>query len=191
MATPPRPTSDKTAIQLRVTLVDLEPTIWRRLQVPGEVRLSRLHAILQAGMGWEDKHLHSFEIAGQSYETLDEDDDQDDEAIDEDSVILSDLVEAGTVFSYEYDFGDSWNHEIAVESVESVLQALKVAVCPDGQRACPPEDCGGVHGFAGFLEAIGDPDHAEHHDYLNWVGGSFDPARFDLAAINAVLQRVG
>lgn len=105
-------------------------------------------------------------------------------------MILSDLVEAGTSFSYEYDFGDSWNHEIVVESVESVPQALKVAVCLDGQRACPPEDCGGVHGFAGFLEAIGDPDHDEHQDYLDRAGGSYDPANFDLAATNAALQRV-
>jgi hypothetical protein len=175
---------------LRVALVDLEPVIWRRLQVPGEVRLSRLHRILQAAMGWEDYHLHRFEIAGQSYEAIDEDDDVDGEAVDEDSVILSSLVEPGTGFSYEYDFGDSWNHEIVVESVESVPQALKVAVCLDGQRACPPEDCGGVHGFARFLEAIADPDHDEHLDYLNWVGGSFDPATLDLAAVNAALQRV-
>jgi hypothetical protein len=141
-------------------------------------------------MGWEDHHLHSFEIGRQSYEPFDEDDDDDGEAVDEDSVILADLVEARTSFSYEYDFGDSWNHEIVVESVGSVPQALKMAVCLDGQRACPPEDCGGVHGFVRFLEAIGDPDHDEHHDYLNRVGGSFDPTSFDLAAVNAAFQRV-
>jgi hypothetical protein len=141
-------------------------------------------------MGWEDRHLHNFEIAGESYESLDEDDDEDGEAEDEDSVILSDVVEAGASFSYLYDFGDSWIHEIVVESVGPVPQALKVAVCLDGQRACPPEDCGGVHGFKGFLEAIGDPDHDEHHEYLNWVGGSYDGAYFDLAAVNAALRRV-
>ncbi len=73
MAAQPRRPSDKTVIELRVTLLDLEPTIWRRLQVPGDVRLSRLHAILQAAMGWEDRHLHNFEIAGQSYEAPDQD----------------------------------------------------------------------------------------------------------------------
>ena len=140
-------------------------------------------------MGWEDCHLHSFEIAGQTYEMPDEDDD-DDEAVDEGSVILVDLVETGARFSYEYDFGDSWNHQIVVEAVESAPQALKFAVCLEGQRACPPEDCGGVSGFAEFLEAIGDPDHDEHQDYLSWVGGSFDWERFDLAAVNATLQRL-
>ena len=100
------------------------------------------------------------------------------------------LIEAPTSFTYEYDFGDSWNHQIEVEAVEMVPQALKVAVCLVGQRACPPEDCGGVSGFAEFLGAIGDPDHDEHQDSLSWVGGSFDPERFDLAAVNAALQRV-
>ncbi len=118
------------------------------------------------------------------------DDDEDGEAIDEDSVMLSNLVEVGTCFSYEYDYGDSWYQQIVVESVESIPQAVKTAVCLDGQRACPPEDCGGVRGFTEFLAAIGDPDHDEHQDYLDSVGGSYNPASFDLAAVNATLRRL-
>ncbi|HWF22453.1 MAG TPA: plasmid pRiA4b ORF-3 family protein [Acidimicrobiales bacterium] len=191
MVAQPRRLSDATTIQLRVSLLGPEPTIWRRLQVPGEVRLSKFHAILQAAMGWENSHLHSFEVAGQSYEAPDEEvDDEDDAVVDEDSVMLADLVEVGMSFSYVYDFGDGWNHEIVVESMEPVPQTLNVAVCLEGQGACPPEDCGGVDGFAQLVEAISDPDHDEHQEYRDWVGGSFDPAGFDLAAVNAALQRV-
>jgi hypothetical protein len=178
------------ALQLRVSLLELEPAIWRRLLVPGESKLSRLHAILQVAMGWEDHHLHGFEIAGRRFEPPDEEDDGDEEAVDEDTVVLSEVVEAGSRFHYEYDFGDGWNHEIVVESVEVVPQALKHAVCLAGARACPPEDCGGVPGYEEFLQAIGDPGHPEHREYLDWVGGTFDAEAFGLAATNAALQRV-
>lgn len=141
-------------------------------------------------MGWQDCHLHGFEIAGQRFEPYEEEDDVDEDAVDEKGVVLSDLVEAGTRFHYEYDFGDGWNHEIVVESVEDVPQGLKHAVCLDGRRACPPEDSGGVSGYGEFLQAIGDPGHPEHRDYLNWVGGTFDAEAFTLAATNAALQRV-
>lgn len=180
----------KTAIGLRIALTDHDPAIWRRLVVPGEIKLSRLHAILQAAMGWEDYHLHDFEIGGKRFEPPDEDGDGDEDAIDEDSVVLSDLVEEGTRFLYEYDFGDGWNHEVVVESVEDVPQALKHAVCLQGQQACPPEDSGGVSGYAEFLRAIGDPGHPEHLEFLRWVGGTFDPESFGVAATNAALQRV-
>lgn len=141
-------------------------------------------------MGWEDRQLHSFEIAGQRFESFDEDDDGDEDAVDEDTAVVSELLETGTRFLYEYDFGDGWNHEIVVEAVEDIPQALKHAVCLDGQRACPPEDCGGVPGYAEFLQAIGGPGHPEHRDYLSWVGGTFDAEALDLAATNAALQRV-
>jgi hypothetical protein len=187
MAAKPR---DKSAIGLRVALMDHEPAIWRRLLVPGEVKLSRLHAILQAAMGWENYHLHGFEIGGQRFEPPDEDGDGDEEPIDEDSVVLSELVKAGTRILYEYDFGDGWSHEVVVESFEDVPEALKHAVCLEGQRACPPEDCGGVSGYAEFLRAIGDPAHPEHRDSLSWAGRTFDPESFGLSPTNAALQRV-
>lgn len=182
----PHPTS----IGLHLSLSGHDPMIWRRLLVPGDIKLSGLHAILQVAMGWEDHHLHGFEIAGQRYEPFDEDGDGDEDAEDEDSVVLSGLVEAGTGFDYEYDFGDGWNHRIVVESVEVLPQALKHAVCLNGERACPPEDCGGVSGYQVFLQAIGDPGHPEHREFLDWRGGSFDAEAFNLAATNAALQRV-
>ena len=166
------------------------PTIWRRLLVPGEIKLSKLHSIFQAAMGWEDYHLHVFEIGECRYGVPHQEYDNDD--IDEESVVLADLVAGRMRFVYEYDFGDCWRHEVVVESIEPVPLILKFAVCVDGQRACPPEDCRRhLWLFAEFLEAVADPDHEDHESHLMWVGGSFDPESFSLASlINAALQRV-
>ena len=181
--------STKTVVRLRIALMEHTPTIWRRLLVPGEIKLAKVHDIFQAAMaGWLDYHLHCFEIDGQRYGTPDPNWELDD--IDEQGVVFTDAVKERTRFVYEYDFGDSWRHEVVVESIEPVPLVLKFAVCLDGQRACPPEDCGGVHGYAQLLEAIADPDHEEFDDYVGWVGGYFDPEAFDLAAVNAALQRV-
>jgi hypothetical protein len=189
-----RRTPGKTAIQLRISLKDHTPTIWRRLVVPGEIKLSKLHSIFQAAMGWEDYHLHQFQIGEQVYGVPDDEldfeefDDVDD--VDEDTVLLSEVVTAPMRFSYQYDFGDNWQHEVVVETMEPVPLVLKFAACIDGQRACPPEDCGGTGGFEEFVEAVTDPTHEEHVDYVQWVGRPFDPEAFSVAAINAALQRV-
>lgn len=90
-------------------------------------------------------------------------------------------------FSYEYDFGDSWDHEIVIEERSWLSVGLKVGVCIDGQNACPPEDVGGPGGYAAYLQALADPRHPEHDDLLEWRG-AFDPAHFDLASANARLQ---
>jgi hypothetical protein len=167
--------------------MEVTPTIWRRLLVPGEIKLSRLHTIFQAAMGWENYHLHYFEIEGVRYGQPDPEWENDD--IDEETVTLSDLVSGRTRFFYEYDFGDSWRHEVVVEAMDPMPAILKFAVCVDGQRASPPEDSGGTGGYQDLLEAIGDPDHEEHADYVEWAS-DFDPEFFDLAITNAALQRV-
>ncbi len=178
----------KTAIQLRISLKEHTPTIWRRLVVPGEIKLSKLHSIFQAAMGWEDYHLHLFTIEDRSFGEPDEEFDGED--IDEDSVLLSGLVQAPMRFTYLYDFGDDWRHEVVVEAIEPVPLILKAAVCLDGQRACPPEDCGGPGGFRHLLEALSDPTHVDHLDLVQWVGDAFDPEAFSVAGTNAALQRV-
>lgn len=188
MAVRERRKPSKTAVQLRLSLMEYTPTIWRRLLVPGEIKLSKLHSIFQAAMGWEDYHLHVFEIGECRYGVPHQEYDNDD--IDEESVVLADLVAGRMRFVYEYDFGDCWRHEVVVESIEPVPLILKFAVCVDGQRACPPEDCGGTGGYGDFLDAITDPDHEEHDDYVGWIGRYFDPEAFDLAIVNAALQRV-
>jgi len=166
------------------------PTIWRRLVVPGEIKLSKLHSIFQAAMGWEDYHLHMFGIGDRTYAVPDEEFEDEFKDIDEDTVLFCEVVEVPMRFSYQYDFGDDWQHEVVVETIEAVPLVLKFATCIDGQRACPPEDCGGTSGFETFLEAVTDPTHEEHVDYVRWVGRPFDPEAFSVAATNAALQRV-
>jgi hypothetical protein len=186
-----RRTPGKTAIQLRISLKDHTPTIWRRLVVPGEIKLSKLHSIFQAAMGWEDYHLHQFQIGEQVYGVPDDEFDFEEfDDIDEDTVLFSEVATAPMRFSYQYDFGDNWQHEVVVEAIEPVPLVLKFATCIDGQRACPPEDCGGTGGFEEFVEAVTDPTHEEHVDYVQWVGHPFDPEAFSVAATNAALQRV-
>jgi|SRR5580704_3023197 hypothetical protein len=175
-------------VQLRVTLKQITPTIWRRLLVPGSVRLSKLHLMLQAAMGWTDSHLHDFRIGDTVYGT--QIDDYPDDEMNENDVTVVEVLREQRRFVYQYDFGDSWEHEIVVEARWSSPVGLKFGVCLDGQNACPPEDCGGCPGYADFVEAVADPNHEDHERCLRWVGGSFDPTAFDLAAANAALQRV-
>jgi hypothetical protein len=188
MATPPGQKQRITALQLRISLMDLTPTIWRRLLVPGQVTLSKLHVMIQAAMGWEDYHLHAFEIDGERYGVPDPEE-VDDDVTDEGTAVLSDVTSEQTRFLYEYDFGDFWRHEVVVESVDPVPMVLKFAVCVDGQRACPPEDCGGTIGYRDLLETIGGPQKADV-SCVDWAGRPFDPDGFDLSIINAALQRV-
>jgi hypothetical protein len=91
---------------------------------------------------------------------------------------------------YEYDFGDSWDHELLVEKRLPLAAGKRYPVCLTGKRACPPEDCGGVWGYASVLEAIRDPEHPEHEEMLEWVGGEFDPEAFDLDEVNRELRHL-
>ena len=93
-------------------------------------------------------------------------------------------------FDYEYDFGDQWMHQLIVEERFPPEQGVKYPICVAGQRACPPEDCGGPWGYSDFVEAISNPDHRGHEEMLEWVGGEFDPERFDLESVNKKLRRM-
>lgn len=184
MPTPP----GQGVFQLRITLDDVVPTVWRRLLVPATVRLVKLHDIFQAAMGWTNSHLHSFTIGGELYGM--HFDDYPEHEIDEKEVTVLRAIGEHRRFSYEYDFGDSWEHEVVVEDFVRTPRGLKHAVCLDGQNACPPEDCGGVGGYAELLEVLADPEHEEHDHLMGWVGGAFDATFFDLAGVNVALQHV-
>ncbi len=170
--------------QLRVSLIDADPPIWRRLLVDQNVPLPRFHAILQIAMGWTDSHLHQFKVGDLLF--AEPHDEYDPGPIDYGRLTLNQiLIRPGASCVYEYDFGDSWEHLIELEDRtprDSVTHRLPR--CMDGARACPPEDAGGVHGYKLILAAIADPDHPEHRDYLGWIGGSFDPEVFDLDTVN-------
>ena len=175
--------------QLKITLRDFRPPIWRRVLVPGSANLYRLHRVVQIAMGWTNSHLHQFIIDGEYYSIPSEDDWE--PVKDERRLTLAQIAPAARrKFVYEYDFGDSWEHEILVEKILPPDPAVKHAVCLVGKRACPPEDVGGVWGYAEFLEAIRNPEHEEHDSYLEWIGGEFDPDEFDVDAINAGLRRL-
>jgi hypothetical protein len=184
MAAKPRPNT----LTLRIALLDHRPEIWRRLLVPGSVRLDRLHLIFQAAMGWTSSHLHQFRIGqalyGMHY------DDWPDEELHEIGFGLSEVVQQDHRFLYDYDFGDSWEHEVVVERAQTIRPVLQSAVCLAGANACPPENCGGTGGYADLLEALADPAHPERKRYLQWVAKNFDPTSIDLAATNAALQRL-
>lgn len=168
-----RRTPGKTAIRLRISLMDHTPAIWRRLVVPGEIKLSKLHSIFQAAMGWEDYHLHQFQIGEQIYGMPDDEfEDGEFDDINEETVLFSEVVTTSMRFRYQYDFGDDWQHGVEVETIEPVAMALRFAACVDGQRACPPENCGGIGGFTEFVEAATDPTLEEHVEYVRWGGTS-------------------
>jgi hypothetical protein len=153
------------AYQIKVTLKGSKPPIWRRMQVISATTLVQLHCILQCVMGWEGYHLYQFVVGGMAYgdpSMLEET-----EGEDARRVTLASLVRGEKdKFLYEYDFGDSWDHELLIEKVLPYEAGKRYPVCLTGKRACPPEDCGGIWRYAGFLEAIQDPQHPEHEDML-------------------------
>jgi hypothetical protein len=178
-------TAPSVIYQIKVTLKGSKPPIWRRIQVGGETTLAGLHGILQAVMGWDDYHLHSFEVNGVAYgQPSPELPMRNDK-----SAKLTQLVPGEKFkFRYEYDFGDSWEHVLEVEKILPPEPGVHYPRCLTGKRACPPEDVGGIWGYADFLVAIASPEHPEHDEMLEWVGGEFDPEAFDLEAVNARLS---
>jgi len=185
--TPAKPSTTKRIYQLKVTLLDMAPPVWRRIQTPGSTYLDDLHLIIQAAMGWQNSHLHRFVINDQEYGEPDPDFD-DPPIKNEVQYTLRQLMRrAGRRFRYTYDFGDGWEHDVLIEKTLSPAEDVEYPICIDGARACPPEDCGGVWGYQEFLEAIADPKHEEHESYLEWVGGEFDPEAFDLDEANGML----
>lgn len=160
------------------------------MQVPSNISLAKLHEIIQAAMGWYDCHLYEFEIHGQTYgQPLP---DFDDLHIKSDRTLSLNQFVTGEKFKfpYLYDMGDSWDHQILVEKVLPIDPEVRYPICIKGKRACPPEDCGGVWGYADFLETIRDPQHSDHETMLEWIGGEFDSEAFDLEAANWRLQQI-
>ena len=178
-----------TVHELRISLDEIEPEIWRRVQVPSNLNLAQLHRVIQTVMPWQDSHLHEFTIAGVRY-GIDDGESFDAPPRDERRTRLAGLANPGDVLVYTYDFGDGWDHTIAVLAVQPADPFGSYPVCLDGARACPPEDVGGSHGYEEFLDAITDPDNEEHVSYLEWVGGSFEPEKFDVHGTNVRLGQL-
>jgi hypothetical protein len=185
----PIPTS---IYQIKVTLNDSKPPIWRRILAADTTTLIQLHDILQIVMGWTNSHLHMFTINGQIYGDPEDDEFGDMGTKDESRFKLKQLIEReGFKFRYEYDFGDSWLHNLVVEKILPAEKGMHYPVCVTGKRGCPPEDVGGVWGYEDFLKVISSPKNPEHEEMMEWVGGNFDSERFDLDAVNKILRHSG
>jgi hypothetical protein len=173
--------------QFKLVLVGVEPPIWRRIQVPETYSFWDLHVALQDAMGWLDYHLHVFRVTGPGTGEVEQIGIPDDDPFEGDKPTLPGwevpiarhFSRSGTTVPYEYDFGDGWEHELTLEAILPRQAGQKYPLCVDGARACPPEDCGGVYGYENVLTVIQDPTHEEHESMLEWLGGRFDPDRFD------------
>jgi hypothetical protein len=174
--------------QLRVTLDDVTPEVWRRVTVPAGYTLDRVHRVIQYAMGWQNCHLHSFDIDDEQYGEPDPDGEL--EVLDEMDYRLDDVARAGTRIRYTYDFGDWWEHEVLVEEVRPAEPSDHRPACLAGARACPPEDVGGPGGYADFLDALADPAHPEHAAMTEWLGRPFDPEEFDAERTSTLLRRL-
>jgi hypothetical protein len=173
------PTSHNVIAQIKVTLLGVsKPPIWRRLQLRADTRLDRLHGLIQAAFGWEDYHLHSFICGKEEFGPADPDLDLD--FNDERDITLGQLIGGvGDRLRYTYDFGDNWEHEILVEQLLDPDPETRYPALIAAKGACPPEDCGGVWGYANLKEVLADPSHEEHQEMLDWLGldnaNEFDP----------------
>jgi hypothetical protein len=184
--------------RVRLDLHGAKPPVWRRLELPGNLTLSRLHDVIQASMGWYDSHLHRFRT-GRDHRSphfvTHFDIEEGDDGLLEDDVRIDQLLAAkGDELWYEYDFGDGWDHRLVVEEVLDVAPA--VVRCITGRMACPPEDCGGIGGYEDLAEWVrGGYDDAmlpgvfenatQAHD---WLPPGWHPDRFDVDEANATLM---
>lgn len=185
----------RSVLQFLVVLSETDPLVWRRIQVPEEYSFWDLHVAIQDAMGWLDYHLHEFRVFHTRRRQLDRLGIPDQESQDEQSwtpdwkVKISDYFNSRSMLDgppalYVYDFGDDWHHIVMFEGVLPVEVSESYPRCVAGARACPPEDCGGVHGFSEFLTAIADPQHVEHEQLVQWSGGTYDPAVFEPSRVH-------
>ncbi len=194
-----------TAHRLRIELEDIRPVIWRELLVPSDTTLAKLHAAIQAAFPWTNSHLHLFEVQGERFS--DPGFELDYVEGDERKVTIAQAApRVGDRFTYEYDFGDSWSHQIRVSAIEPLPAdgAAPRMMCVGGARACPPDDCGGTGGYEELVLALADPKHERHDELISWLTewraelaggdrrfeGPFDPEAFDLEAANKAVGKL-
>lgn len=180
----------KCIYQIKITLIDIDPLIWRRIIAPDTYTFWDLHCGIQDSMGWLDYHLHEFRAPmfpdpeplriGIPFE---------EDLIEDPNLLpgwqekIDDYFEVGDRLEYEYDFGDGWRHEILIEGLFLRMKGQKYPQCIGGERACPPEDCGGVPGYYRLCEIMSDKKHPEYLDYVRWLGKPFDPEDFDYKSV--------
>lgn len=179
--------------QIKITLKDIQPKIWRRILVKSNTPLLDLHYIIQTTMGWTNTHLHQFRKNKMFFSIPLDDEDFDDFGRGEDYIKtklkISDLLisEKDKIF-YDYDFGDDWSHEILLEKILNFDLNITYPICIKGAMNCPPEDCGGAWGYMNLVEILQNPKHPEYKERMEWLEEPFEPEYFDLEIINKGLQ---
>ena len=174
-------------LQVKVVLVESDPPVWRRLEIPADASLEELHGLIQIAMGWDNDHPFAFYLRppgsrSKRFRTWGELDPKSEAPLE------TVLVKRSDELIYEYDFGDSWIHGIKVEKRLSSSELVAVPRCTAGEGSCPPEDCGGIGGYGYLLEVIADQAHPRHNEMLEWVGDEFDTKHFDCAEINSRIE---
>lgn len=193
-STPRAAPSTPTAYQLRITLLGVRPPIWRRVLVAPDESAEYLHDVIQTAMGWYDSHLHQFLLGERpnhiSVEPPDPENEGDHPTMDSRRIPIRALLQrGGGRVLYNYDFGDDWMHEVRLEKEVPLEKDAFLPQCLEGKRACPPEDCGGIYGYADIVRMLKDPkfepESSSREELLEWLGDEFDPEAFDAEAVNA------
>jgi len=183
-----KPRTGKQVHQFKITLKGSKPPIWRRILVSPEMTLAGLHRVIQVVMPWWNCHLHEFRIRGNYYGIPNEEDGED-TTIAENLVSVGKIARsAGTRFTYVYDFGDDWQHDILLEEILPAGSAASLPICVAGKLRCPPENSGSLWGYYDKLEILKHPEHTEYANTKEWLGRDWDPERFDIEGINQVLM---
>lgn len=180
------PQKSQQIYQFKITLKGITPPIWRRIQVPSNYTFWDLHSAIQDSMGWLDCHLHHFIIVNPKTgknQFIGIPDDEGTTLPGWKAKISSYFMTPKQAAGYEYDFGDGWEHKVELEDILPADPTQTYPLCLKGKRACPPEDCGGIWGYEELLEIIKNPDHDEYKERMEWLGGEFDPERFEPDAI--------
>jgi len=189
---PPRRATPQRVYQLQIELQHIEPRIWRTILVPDTLNLAKLDRVVQAAMGWTNSHLHAWRIEGRRYGVPDPEWETPEEVLDERKFTLGGVLgERVSEFTYDYDFGDGWEHRIVVDKLLAAEPERNAwPMCIAGANACPPEDVGGPPGYMDFVQAMRDPAHEDHLQMWQWCGGPFDPSAFSLNDANRAIQRL-
>lgn len=180
-----------TVYQIHLSLLGIKPKIWRRVLIQSDILLSDFHKVIQTSMGWTNSHLHQFIKNEVLYSERIPDDILWEEmgSVDYKNMRVSDLLgKEEERILYEYDFGDGWTHDLILEKILPGENALEFPLCLAGEMNCPPEDCGGTGGYSDMLKILKNPDHEEYESYINWLGGKFDSAYFNLKKVNKKLR---
>jgi hypothetical protein len=181
----------KKTYQIQIALKGFKPKIWRRILVSSDLLLPDFHKVIQTSMGWTNSHLHQFIKNRTFYTNRMPNDDfwEEMDNVDYKKVKISDLLKKEKdKIIYEYDFGDSWEHDIILEKIIPFDDKKSHPTCLTGKNNSPPEDCGGIWGYSDMLEILKQTDHEEYEEYIEWLGEDFDPKYFDKDEINKMLK---